>query len=88
MATKYNVSLSNKDCIFDSMDGFDTIQELLDWASDRGESYVLQIAREDNGVENDWISVAAKCVDGKMYFSRYIVCEWVPVDAKSIAKMI
>lgn len=44
---KYDVCLSNDDCIFDSESGFDTIADALKWGLKRGNRYVLQIGAED-----------------------------------------
>ena len=40
---KYDVTLSNKDCIFDSAEGFEGIADVLKWASGRGGTYVVQL---------------------------------------------
>lgn len=44
---KYEVSLSNDSCIFDSEIGFDTIAEAIEWGLGRGPHYVLQIGAQD-----------------------------------------
>ena len=43
----YSVSLSNKDCIFDSASGFQTAKEAMQWALGRGGCYVAQIQNDD-----------------------------------------
>ena len=85
---KYNVALSNDSCIFDSRDGFDTVAEALSWASNRGRSYTIQIAREVNGEEVDFLSISAKTSRGKSSYYYYYISEWEPVTADDIAKMI
>lgn len=82
----FNVCLSNSSCIFDSCNGFDTVQEALDWASGRGGTYVVQIAREVNGEEVSFLSVAADNRRGsKTRFSRQMFSGWVTVTAEDIA---
>lgn len=44
---KYEVSLSNDSCIFDSEIGFDTIAEAIEWGLGRGPHYVLQVGAQD-----------------------------------------
>lgn len=44
---KYEVSLSNDSCIFDSEIGFDTIEEAIEWGLGRGHRYVLQVGAQD-----------------------------------------
>lgn len=44
---KYEVSLSNDSCIFDSEIGFDTIAEAIEWGLGRGHRYVLQVGAQD-----------------------------------------
>lgn len=46
---KYEVSLSNDSCIFDSETGFDTIEEAIEWGLGRGHRYVLHIGAQDSG---------------------------------------
>ena len=43
---KYEVSLSNDSCIFDSEIGFDTIEEAIEWGLGRGHRYVLQVGAQ------------------------------------------
>lgn len=85
---KYNVALSNESCIFDSMDGFDSVVSAMDWASGRGGEYVIQLAREVNGEEVDFISIAATTRGETTTFSYYYICDWEPVTAAQVAKII
>lgn len=86
--TKYNVALSNDSSIFDSRDGFDSVASAMEWASGRGGKYVIQIGREVNGEEVDFISIAATTSRGKTVYSYYNVCVWEPVTIEQVAKMI
>lgn len=47
----YNVSLFNDTGIFDSCDGFETLDEALDWAAGRGGYYGAELVKEVDGVE-------------------------------------
>lgn len=40
---KYNVTLSNKQCIFDQRDNIETAEEAVAFASGRGSSYLVYI---------------------------------------------
>lgn len=86
--TKYNVTLSNDSAIFDSCDGFDSVAEALEWASGRGGTYVIQLARETNGDEVDFISISAAVRKGKTTYSRYFPGGWIDVTQEQIADMI
>lgn len=82
MSKKYSAVLSNRDSIFDS-GVFDSVQELIDWAAGRGGSYVIQI--DGGGCP---MSISATCRNGATYYKYYYICEWVPVTADDIARMI
>lgn len=85
---KYNVTLSNNSCIFDSCDGFDTVAEALEWASGRSGKYVIQLAKEVNGEEVDFLSVAASTCDGQTVYSYYNIAVWETVTSEQIGRMI
>ena len=53
---KYDISLSNREAIFDSASGFGTAAEALDWGLERGMRYVMQIGKE--GEESMGVSLA------------------------------
>lgn len=59
---KYEVSLSNDSCIFDSEIGFDTIEEAIEWGLGRGHRYVLHVGAQDGntvsfGVVGDRLTI-------------------------------
>nr|DAM02626.1 MAG TPA: hypothetical protein [Caudoviricetes sp.] len=59
---KYEVSLSNDSCIFDSEVGFETIEEAIEWGLGRGHRYVLQVGAQDGdavslGVVGDRLTI-------------------------------
>lgn len=85
---KYNVALSNDSAIFDSMDGFGSVCDALEWASGRGGKYVIQLAKEVNGVEVDFVSIAATTQRGKTTYAYYNICAWENVTAEAIGRMI
>jgi hypothetical protein len=85
---KYNVALSNNSCIFDSCDGFCSVAEAISWASDRGGEYVIQIAKEVDGKEVDFLSIGASTSCGRTTYSHYYICDWEPVTVEQIARMI
>lgn len=85
---KYNVALSNDSCLFDSQDGFDSVAEAMEWASGRGDKYVIQIAKDINGEETDFLSISAVTKRGKTTYSYYNICAWEAVTINQIARMI
>ena len=46
---KYEIGLSNRDCLFDQADGFDTPQDAMRWAFGRGGCFVAQICDPELG---------------------------------------
>ena len=59
---KYEVSLSNDSCIFDSETGFGTIAEAIEWGLGRGHRYVLHVGAQDGntvsfGVVGDRLTI-------------------------------
>lgn len=85
---KYNVALSNESSIFDSCEGFASVAEALEWASGRGGKYVIQIAKEVNGEEVNFLSIAASTRRGKTTYSYYYISAWESVTPEQIANMI
>lgn len=80
---KYNVTLSNADCIFDSRDGFDTAEEAVRFAAGRGGKYRVYV--DSGNPENtimathytDKSSFAVDGFDGRIFmtaanFARYL----------------
>jgi hypothetical protein len=48
MEKTWSVCLNNESCIFDSADGFKTLEEALNWATGRGSKYNVQVEGPDN----------------------------------------
>lgn len=62
---KYNVSLLNNDCLFDSKDGFDDFSKAVEWSAGRGDKYVVNIEIEK---DNEIIGIGHYCwKDGNFY---------------------
>ena len=82
----YSVGLSNESCLFDLCDGFETVDEALDWASGRGGTYVIQIRndrRDDAG-----ISISATDGEDGMEYRYYDGWQFGTVTRADIAKML
>lgn len=47
----YNVSLNNKECLFDSADGFKSLEEALIWACTHNGKFNILIDEEDEDGE-------------------------------------
>ena len=82
---KYDVTLSNKDCIFDSAEGFEGIADVLKWASGRGGTYVVQLG---DGTDSPGISLSATDNGSETTFSRYYPGGWVRVTVAEIEDML
>lgn len=86
---KYNVSLVNNSCIFDSADGFDTVDEALEWASGRGGTYRAELTKEVNGVEQyPDLNLGATDHGRKTTWSIQDIHGWISVTKEQIADMI
>lgn len=84
----YNVTLTNRDSIFDSACGFETVAEALEWASGRGGRYVVQI---DNGrpcADFSFISISAEDFDGVTRFQRSTPAGWEYISVDQIAALV
>ena len=84
----YSVSLSNDSCIFDSEEGFETVQEVLDWSKDRSGKYLIQIQNDDSTSQYPFLSISAHDVGNFTMFSIYNGLFWQYVSEKQIAGMI
>ena len=82
---QYNVVLSNDSCIFDSFDGFDTIDEAIEFAIGRGGRYVIQL---DAGNAEAWESIRITYDCETKTFSHYDGWEWVNIKPEEIKKYI
>lgn len=77
----YNVTLANKDCIFDS-GTFQTLQEAISFARGRGGKYVVHI------VKGTGLGVSCPYDSDTDTFSWYDGYEWHPVDIPAIEKLL
>lgn len=82
---KYNVSLSNDSCIFDSFEGFDTIEEAIEFSIGRGGRYVIQL---DAGKSEEGESISIAYDSDNDTFSHYNGWEWVNIKPEEIKKYI
>lgn len=83
---KYEVVLSNRNSIFDSRNGFDSVADAMEWASGRGGTYVIHIGSNDpNG---NGLSISATCSNGKTNYKYYYIAEWQSITVAEIASMI
>lgn len=56
----YSVALANSSCIFDSAEGFESIEEALDWAKNRGHHYNIQLDMVVDGIEKAYLTLIPK----------------------------
>lgn len=84
----YSVGLSNKSCLFDSHSGFEAPEEALDWASDRGRKYTIQISDDRRP---DWQGLVLSANDtkrGMRYEIYYPETRWVSISRADILEML
>ena len=82
---KYNVTLSNNSCIFDSFEGFESIEDALEFSIGRGGRYVIQL---DAGKAEEGESISIAYDSDAETFSHYNGWEWVNINPKNIKKYI
>ena len=82
---KFNCTLSNDDCIFDSCDGFDTALEAIEWGRGKGSSYSIQINYEDPE-DYDPTFPNITCKYNSLSIYDYPLNRWVYVTAEQAAK--
>ena len=75
----WNATLNNRDAIFDSHDGFDTLRDAINWSMGRGRNYNIQI---DNGTYPG----LHLCIDDDKLFFEIAYREWVEVDIDAFCK--
>ena len=84
----YDVALSNKDCIFDSRHGFESIAEAMEWAMGRGGNYVIQISRENADAPGCCISAECNADSTETRLYWYNGWEWEQIDVEDIKNII
>lgn len=85
----YNVTLNNRDCIFDSADGFETFAEALKWANDRGGVYVAQFENTESVDYCPFTSVSIENKEpGDNRYSYYNGYGWQHMTAEQVAKLV
>lgn len=57
MAKTYDVWLTNDQCSFDSAEGFETVEEAIEWASGRGARYGADFSSSDASCLADFVKV-------------------------------
>ena len=82
---KYNVWLSNNSCIFDSFEGFDSLDDALEFSTGRGGQYLIQLDA-GNADEGEDITLSYDC-DTKTY-SHYNGWEWKEIKPENVKKYI
>ena len=82
---KYNVALSNDSCIFDEASGFDSIFDVIQWASGRGGRYVIQL---DAGKAEQGESISIAYDSDTKSFSHYDGWEFVAIPADKLEAYI
>lgn len=82
----YGAYLANDSCIFDTQIGFDTPEEALEWASDRGGNYNIIIGID--GSIDPGVNVIASCRNGVTRFQYYNGREYPYVSAEQVCTMV
>lgn len=81
---KYDATLSNKDCVFNRAEGFESIADALEWASGRGGTYVIHL---NDGTDGPGVSLSVTDNGSETTFSRYYPGGWVHVTAAEVEDM-
>ncbi len=80
----YDVGLSNRDCIFDSTDKFESPEDALDWADGRGGDYVIQIGNS-RGIN---LNVSASDTKHGMRYQIYNGWAWEKISRAEIINAV
>lgn len=82
---KYNVALSNDSCIFDSFEGFDTIEEAIEFSIGRGGRYVIQLDA-GKAEEGEFLNLSYDSDSGM--FSHYGYSGLIEIKPEDVKKYV